>query len=305
MRNIITLILVFSLVACNQTENQNSDFSIDSASEIELIQKTVGSNLNSETEVLSEAVNSKIDSAIQASIDGNINKNLDEKMGVTQQEVITVNFHEYIQFGSFLKKHVSSSGKVNYSSAKSDPNLDLIIADFQANPPLPNWSKNEKLAYWINAYNLFTIKLVTTNYPISSIKDITAKPWDKVFIELAGSTLSLNDIEHKEIRAKYNEPRIHFALNCASESCPILSNKAYLPQTLNAQLTISTKKFLNDQSKNDLSNSGNIKISQLFDWYKTDFNKDGDVTVFINKYLETPLENPTIGYLDYSWKLNN
>lgn len=301
MRNIIALTLVLGLVACTENDNQSSDITTDVSNEIELNQETLSSDSNIEREINNEEINTKIDSSIQASVE----QSLDEKMGAQKTELSKVNFHEYIEYGSFLKKHVSPSGKVNYSSAKSDPNLEIIIAAFQANTPSAEWSKNEKLAYWINAYNLFTIKLVTTKYPISSIKDITTKPWDKSFIELGGSTMSLNDIEHKEIRAKYNEPRIHFALNCASESCPILSNKAYLPQSLNTQLSRATKNFLSDISKNDLSNSSDIKISQLFDWYKTDFNKDGDVTIFINKYIQTPLDNPTISYLDYSWKLNN
>lgn len=222
------------------------------------------------------------------------------------EEIKVVDFHEYESFNAFLKQNVSSSGKVNYNSAKAQrAALDQIIEEFQSNLPEDSWSKNQKLAYWINAYNLFTIKFVSMNYPVSSIKDITAKPWDKVFITLGAKNLSLNDIEHKEIRAKFNEPRIHFALNCASESCPILLNRAYKAKILNSQLTQSTKKFLQDTSKNDFSDPNAIKISQLFDWYKTDFAKDGNVLTFINKYLDTPLDKPSIAYLDYSWKLNN
>ena len=176
------------------------------------------------------------------------------------------NFHDYINLTKFLSTHVSNSGKVNYNSiAKNRNELNSIINEFETNYPEANWTKNQKLSYWINAYNLFTIKLIVDNYPVTSIKNITAKPWDKKFILLGGNKLSLNNIEHNIIRKQYNEPRVHFALNCASESCPILLNMAYRASVLSSQLTAQTKLFLFDNSKNNFSDSNNIKISKIFD----------------------------------------
>jgi hypothetical protein len=215
------------------------------------------------------------------------------------------NFHEYINLTKFLNTHVSSSGKVNYKSiAKDKDRLNFIIHEFETNYPIANWTKNQKLSYWINVYNLFTIKLIVDNYPVTSIKKIAIKPWDKKFISLNDNKLSLNDIEHGIIRKQYNDPRVHFALNCASESCPILLNKAYRAGVLSSQLTAQTKKFLSDSSKNDFSDSNNIKISQIFDWYKNDFTKNGTLIDFLNNYLRDKLQSPTIDYLDYSWSLN-
>ncbi len=221
-------------------------------------------------------------------------------------EIQAENFHDYIQWNGFLTQHVSSSGKVNYSKIKADKKqLEAIISMFEKNYPTSSWSSKQKLAYWINAYNLYTLKLVSDHYPISSITKITAKPWDKKFIVLGGETLSLNDIEHKKIRAKNNEPRIHFALNCASESCPILYNKAFTAKNLSYQLTKQTKRFLADKSKNDFSDPKNIKISSIFDWYKGDFEKkEGSVVAFINKYRTEQLVDPNITYLEYLWGLN-
>jgi len=228
---------------------------------------------------------------------------------IEEQETIVpvVDFQEYASFTSFLKSHVSSSGKVNYAKIKTDiSQLNAIIKTFEENYPTSSWTRNEVLVYWINAYNLYTLKLVASNYPVSSIKDITVKPWHKKFIKLGGATISLNDIEHSKIRAKYNEPRIHFALNCASKSCPVLLNKAFTTKSLYYLLTAQTKKFLNDATKNNFSNPKSIKISSLFDWYSGDFaKKEGSVIDFINKYRTEQLKNPKIGYLEYSWKLNN
>jgi len=233
--------------------------------------------------------------------------NVEPEIKDKQSEIQAENFHDYVQWSAFLTQHVSSSGKVNYTKIKADAKqLNAIILLFEKNYPSSSWSSKQRLAYWINAYNLYTLKFVSDHYPTSSITKITAKPWDKKFISLGGEMLSLNDIEYKKIRAKNNEPRIHFALNCASESCPMLYNKAFTAKNLSYQLTKQTKRFLADESKNDFSDSSNIKISSIFDWYKDDFvKKEGSVISFINKYRTEQLTNPKISYLEYLWGLND
>ena len=132
---------------------------------------------------------------------------------------------------SFLQVYVSKEGHADYKSIKSNNSeLNNYLNQFVDISPKENWTKQEKLAYWINAYNAFTIKLIIDNYPINSIKDIK-NPWDQKFIPINGDMLSLNHIEH-EILRKMDEPRIHFAIVCASESCPKLQNKAFIAENL-------------------------------------------------------------------------
>ena len=240
---------------------------------------------------------------LEQDVEANKSDSLDSLL--SKETLKLESFHDYINLTKFLSTHVSSSGRVNYTGIAKDKNkLNSIIDEFETNYPVANWTKNQKLSYWINAYNLFTIKLIVDNYPVASIKNITAKPWDKKFILLGSNKLSLNNIEHNIIRKQNNEPRVHFALNCASESCPVLLNMAYRESILSSQLTAQTKKFLFDNSKNDFSDSNNIKISKIFDWYKSDFTNNGTLINFLNTYLRDKLQSPVIDYLDYSWSLN-
>jgi hypothetical protein len=208
-------------------------------------------------------------------------------------------------YGQILSSNVSSSGKVNYAGIKKNIEmLNQAISHYQENTPKSSWSSNQKLAYWINAYNLFTIKLIVDNYPVSSIKDIAnGKPWDKKFIELDGKKMSLNDIENGIIRKQFNEPRIHFAVNCASISCPKLLNQEYTASNLNSLLEKQAKRYINDKNENTFT-ANSAQISNIFDWYKVDF--DGGVIPFLNKYLAAPLPlNAKISYKEYNWNLNN
>ena len=209
-------------------------------------------------------------------------------------------------YNQVLTNFVSSTGNVNYAGIKTNRTmLSQATKHFEENPPQSSWSSNQKLAFWINAYNLYTIELVVDNYPVASIKDINGgKPWDKKFINLDGRTLSLNDIENNIIRKDFNEPRIHFAVNCASISCPKLLNKAYTAGNLNTLLESQTKRFINDNAMNALSENS-AQISNIFDWYKVDFTKNGSVIDFLNKYANTTINSSAkISYKDYNWNLN-
>lgn len=212
-------------------------------------------------------------------------------------------------WNNILKSHVSQSGKVNYQGIKvGQANLSKYLGQIAANKPSGN--DNDQLAYWINAYNAYTVKLVIDHMPISSIKDIAAKvgtatPWDYKFANIGGTIYSLNQIEHEIIRIQFDEPRIHFAVNCASKSCPKLRNEAFTGNVLDAQLTEQTKEFLLDKTKNDLSSSP-IKLSQLFDWFKDDFTKEVTLIEILNKYSQTKIADSDAPiFLEYSWELNN
>lgn len=206
-------------------------------------------------------------------------------------------------YSQILKNFVSTSGKVNYAGIKTNRTmLSQATQYFEENPPQSSWSKNQKIAFWINAYNLYTLELVVDNYPVKSIKDIAGgKPWDKKFIKLDGRNLSLNDIENGILRKDYNEPRIHFAVNCASISCPKLSNKNYTASNLNRLLDAQTKRFIRDGTMNMVLKES-VKISQLFEWYKSDF---GDILTYLNKYSTMVIySDAKITYKDYNWNLN-
>ncbi|QLE00864.1 DUF547 domain-containing protein [Galbibacter sp. BG1] len=204
-------------------------------------------------------------------------------------------------WNALLQENVSEEGMVSYKSFNSEE-LDLYLKELKKYPPKDSWSKKEKLSYWINAYNAFTIKLILDNYPLKSIKDIK-DPWDKQFIEIDRERFSLNHIEH-EILRKMDEPRIHFAINCASISCPKLLNQAFIPSKLDEQLETVTREFINDTAKNELSHE-KIEISALFKWFREDFEKKQTLIGFLNKYSKVTIDkNAEITYKPYNWNLN-
>ncbi len=203
-------------------------------------------------------------------------------------------------------KYISSRGKVDYAGIKQNKVLlNQYIAVLQNNPPQSNWSRNKTMAFWINAYNAFTVKLIVDNYPTTSITKLEGgDPWKKNWIKIGISTYSLNQIEKDLLIKKFNEPRVHFAVNCAAKSCPPILNKAWTADNLEANFERSTKNFINDPSFNDISNPKKIQISKIFEWYAADFGNN--VIGFINKYATVPVkENANVSYQDYNWALNN
>ena len=179
--------------------------------------------------------------------------------------------------------------------------------------PSKSWTDNDRLAYWINAYNAYTVQLIIRNYPVKSIKDLGGDkifvntPWDKHFIHLGSESYSLNDIEHRIIRKQFADNRIHLALVCAAMSCPRLRGEAYTGPNLNAQLDDQGRDFLNNPAKNKLTPADKPQVSSIFNFYPKDFTKNGSKSVpeFINRYAATKI-NPdaTLGYLPYNWALN-
>lgn len=214
---------------------------------------------------------------------------------------------------SLLSKYASEDGKVNYAGFKKDMALFERYLDLlRNNRPDPNkWTEAEQIAYWINAYNAFTVKLIVDNYPIKSIKDITTvnipllnSPWTINFFEIGGESFNLDKIEHKILRKEFDEPRIHFAINCASVSCPRLRNEAFTAEKLNEQLDSQATYFLNKSGKNILAEKV-LKLSKIFSWFTGDFTKRTTLVEFLNRYAEVEIsEKAKIEYLDYYWELN-
>lgn len=229
-------------------------------------------------------------------------------LGLTNSEI---NFQQdqnqdkgiHASWNVLLQQYVDVDGNVDYHSwKKSQTDLDKYIQLLEKTPPANYWDKNDSLAYFINAYNAVTVKLILDNYPLKSIRDIK-DPWDSKSLNLPNNRLTLNDIEHKVLR-KMDDPRIHFAINCASASCPQLSNEAFRASKVQKQLEEATALFINDTSKNQISEK-NIGLSKIFLWFSKDFGSKKERIAFIQKYSQKPFkDNAKIKYQEYDWSLN-
>ena len=206
-------------------------------------------------------------------------------------------------WNTILQTHVNANGDVNYTALKKDPNFDKVLTSFAKELPKASWTKYEKMAYWMNVYNAYTLKLIVDNLPLKSITDLK-EPWDQKFIVLENRSFSLNQIEHEILRKEFQDPRIHFGINCASISCPVLHNKAFYAENVNATLEMLTARFINDKSRNTISSS-KLSISSMFDWFKEDFTKGQSLIAFLNKYSKTSINaDASIDYQSYNWNLN-
>ena len=213
------------------------------------------------------------------------------------------NVVDHSAWDKLLKKYVADNGDVDYKGFKNDSEvLNTYIDYLSTKVPSEHWSKQEKLAYFINVYNANTVKLIIDNYPIKSIKDIQS-PWSINRIKIGDGNFSLSDIEHNILR-KMNEPRIHFAINCASKSCPRLMNVAYTSENVESLLENAAKAFINNPDKNKLSENS-VQLSKNFKWYKEDFTKNGNLIDYINQYSNLKIhKDAIISYLEYDWSLN-
>ena len=221
--------------------------------------------------------------------------------------------HQHTLWDELTRSHVTKNGFVNYKdfvkdSVKLNKYLDLL----SANHPNDTWSSNERKAYWINAYNAFTIKLIIDNYPVKTIKDLGGSiykvntPWDIKFIKIGEEEYDLNNIEHGILRDQWKDPRIHAAVNCASVSCPALMKGAYTADKLETQLDAQMKRFILDESKNSISKN-KLKLSKIFKWFTGDFkNVSPDVITYINKFSKVQVDaDAEIDYFEYDWNLND
>jgi hypothetical protein len=216
-------------------------------------------------------------------------------------------------YGELLSKYVDN-GVVNYQGFKNEEaKLDEYLTVLE-NTNAKELSRNEQFAFYVNAYNAWTIKLILSAYPeIESIKDlgnIFKSPWEKEIVRIRGKLLTLDDIEHEILRAQYKDPRVHFAVNCASKSCPPLISEPYRGSTLDSQLDDATRAFINDPKSNYLKGN-KLYVSRIFKWFSEDFNDD--VLGFFLQYgegdfkkrLEEQKNKLKIVYLSYDWSLNN
>ncbi len=242
--------------------------------------------------------------------------------------------HDHVAWTKLLQSHVrwSTDGHtstVDYAGfgleraslrAYLDPLAGVTRAEFD------RWSPPQRMAFLINAYNAWTVELILTRYPdLTSIKDLGSvfrSPWKQSIAPLLGSTRSLDDIEHGLLRGApdFSEPRIHFAVNCASIGCPALRPEAYTAIALEAQLDDQTRRFLGDRTRNRYSaQRARLEVSRLFDWYADDFKAPDSALspphAFLARYAELLTDDPTaqaqirqgaatLNFLDYDWLLN-
>jgi hypothetical protein len=189
------------------------------------------------------------------------------------------------------------------------------------------FSAAQQMAFLINAYNAFTVELILTRYPkLDSIKDLGSllqSPWKREWVPLFGRTMSLDDIEHGtlRVRGRFDDPRIHFAVNCASIGCPMLREEAFVAMRLDAQLDQQTRRFLSDRTRNRYDAArGRLEVSKIFDWYGEDFglghrgiaSLPGFMAMHADALADAPADRERIramkaelSFLDYDWALND
>ncbi|MGR3176704.1 MAG: DUF547 domain-containing protein [Candidatus Anammoxibacter sp.] len=219
-------------------------------------------------------------------------------------------------FDRVLDRHVTNDGLVDYKGLKKDKEFFVFIKYLSDTDPDSLATDKDRLAFWINAYNAFVLFGVVEEYPIKSVLKVGTIPHSffifKTFKTNQGK-ITLRKLENKKIREVFREPRIHFAINCASAGCPKLITKAYRAESLDQQLDERAKAFINNRNKNYLDREKSILyLSRIFKWYKGDFTKDyGTLENYIAKYInkedaEFIKKNKVkIEYLKYGWDLND
>ena len=219
--------------------------------------------------------------------------------------------HSHAEFNEVLKTYVDTRGMVNYSKLKAhrsvlDSYLDKTggVKESEFN----SWTRDQRLAFLINVYNAETLKLIIDHYPVKSIKKIGSlfgQPWDVKSVTLFGKKTTLNTIEHKILRPKYKEPRVHFVIVCAAMGCPPLRNEAFTAENLDEQLDTRGRFFLSQKNKNKLD--GNILyLSPIFDWFEEDFTTKGSLQNYVAAFFPQDIKGKKlkIKFTSYDWSLN-
>ena len=240
--------------------------------------------------------------------------------------------HSHKAWDALLKKHVvlvsgGNASQVRYAEFAKDR---AALKGYQdslsgvSEAEFKSWTRPQQMAFLINAYNAFTVELILANYPVKSIKDIGSdlfnNRWKKKFFKLLGQDAYLDQIEHEILRkpGNYNEPRVHFAVNCASIGCPMLREEAYVPERLDGQLEEQTQRFLSDRTRNRFAN-GRLEVSEIFKWFKEDWTSGyqgiRSREQFFSRYAKFLADGTeqqklvaegkvSISHLDYDWTLN-
>lgn len=243
--------------------------------------------------------------------------------------------HAHAAWTQLLKKHTvllrgGQASQVRYAGFAAERTaLKAYLATLSGvtRVAFGSFSKAQQQAFLMNAYNAFTVELILSKYPdLKSIRDLgslISSPWKRQWVDLLGAQVSLDDIEHGMLRkpGSYDEPRVHFAVNCASIGCPMLREEAFVADRLSAQLAEQTQRFMSDRTRNRWNTQrGRMEISKIFDWYGADFDKghQGIATLkaFLGSFADALADAPAdrarirsgqfdIAFLDYDWALND
>ena len=222
-------------------------------------------------------------------------------------------------FNHFLGKYGVAQGDINlirYNAVTAEDKAALEgYIETLSNAGPPSGTKEEIMAYWFNLYNAETINVILENYPVTSIRKIGGSfvskgPWNDKTLTVQGKPFSLNNIEHDTVRATYDEPRVHYAFNCASISCPNLKLSAWEAETLDADLTAAATAYIDRDRGVAVDDKGRLTVSSIFKWYKKDFgNTEADVLAHLEKYASGNKKAViaaagTVNKYDYDWDLN-
>lgn len=218
-------------------------------------------------------------------------------------------------FDQILREHVNEKGRVNYTQLKANPEKFEVYLDLLAAANLTEWSYNEQLTFWINAYNALVIKGVIDHYPTTSVRKVKLFNgfFSRLKFQAAGKTYTLNEIEHGILREEFPDPRVHFAIVCASFSCPPLSNRAYTVEAIEERLETVTFNFIQNPEQVRIDRAKRrLYLSKIFKWYDDDFKEGYEgVADFLADYLPPEdaefleSEDVKFEYLNYDWTLND
>jgi hypothetical protein len=252
--------------------------------------------------------------------------------GVAQAQALD---HEHASWSALLKKYVKlidggNGSQLSYAGMARDRGaLKVYLGALAAVSPqaFEAFSKPQQMAFLINAYNAYTVELILTRYPkLASIKDLgsfLSNPWKQPVAPLLGKTMTLDGIEHEtlRVRGRYDDPRIHFAVNCASIGCPMLREEAFVADRLDAQLDEQARRFMSDRTRNRWNAAdGKLEVSKIFDWYGEDFRLGhkgiSSAKAFYARYADRLADAPAdrerirsgkfdVDHLEYDWKLND
>jgi hypothetical protein len=237
---------------------------------------------------------------------------------------VTVHASEPTAFARLLEAHVRPGAingirlnVVDYRAIKADPDYAAALRDLAKATPESLQTEAERFAFWVNAYNLLAIKAVLDQYPVKTIKDggsLLESIWKKEIGLAGGKAYALDDIEHGILRKEFRQPRVHFAIVCASVSCPDLRTEPYVAERLNAQLDDAARTFLANPAKGLVPgpNGKTAKVSSIFKWFGGDFGVVGGVSTFIRTKADpgvaariAGLTDAGLSYLEYDWSLND
>lgn len=228
---------------------------------------------------------------------------------------------DHRDWSAFLARYVAADAngvnRVDYGavSQADRARLEGYLVDLQAVDPA-QLTRDRQLAYWINLYNAVTVDVVLENYPVSSIRDITNGPlsfgpWDRPLVQVSGQSLTLNDIEHRIIRPTFDEPRIHYALNCAAVGCPNLMDRAWQANTLERDLAAAEHAYVNDPRGVRFDEQGRLTLSKIYIWFREDFGPNQKAVIAAiapaaDPALRARLQDTSrVSKYEYDWALND